>query len=315
MIRRALHDKQLFTENIEEADLCFPNCNIIINHDSSSSSSSITTTQSIVLEVLPQSASKFSGCSRITIGIETPMSKCAFPVPYWHSVYSPDNNNKPSSVKSWNILAERHNLLCFTGGSWRGYRRNHVIAEMQTISKSLLLLQHNNNNNHNHQQQQLQQLFAADFVFPSQKNESSVWGTEGFFIRVWELYARSVFSWQPQGDSETRRGFYDSWMLGCIPVISQHSANTYTNLFRGHLFTTIGPKIQNVVVVLDDDVMLSGAAILERLVAIPATEIKIRQRWLKRLAPLMQWGWGEKTRSPDALLMALAAVMERSGSE
>jgi hypothetical protein len=179
---------------------------------------------------------------------------------------------------------------------------------MQTISNSFA--------GTHHQQQQLQ-LFAADYVFPSQKKESSVWGTEGFFIRVWELYARSVFSWQPPGDSETRRGFYDSWMLGCIPVISRHSANTYANLFHGHLFATIGPKIQNVAVVSDDDVMLSGAAILESLVAIPPTEIKIRRRWLKRLAPLMQWGWeeeeqdGDKTkkRSPDSLLMALAVVM------
>ena len=299
MLKRAQHDGRLFTENMEEADLCFPHC----NSDNNNNGLTTRQQQTVTLEVRTQSKSKFAWCNQITLGIETPLTKCTFPVPYWHSIYLPDNNNNSLANSPWNIMAQRHNILCFTGGSWRGYARDRVIAEMKTISESF-----------NSFTTEGQKLFAVDFVFPSQKEESDVWGAERFFSRVWELYARSIFSWQPEGDSETRRGFYDSWMLGCIPVISQTSANTYKNLFRGHLFNTgiIGPPIQSVVVVLDDDIMQSGAAILESLAAISSTEIKIRQRWLKRLAPLMQWGWDNSSSSskhPDALLMALAAVM------
>jgi hypothetical protein len=101
-------------------------------------------------------------------------------------------------------------------------------------------------------------------------------------------------------------------MLGCIPVVSRSSADVYRGLFRGKLFAAdgrLGPALEDVAVVLDDTMMLSGAAVLERLVAMPAAEILQRRRWLGRLAPLMQWGWDEGGRGADALLLTLSVVM------
>jgi len=60
--------------------------------------------------------------------------------------------------------------------------------------------------------------------------------TSEFFLDAWELYATSYFSWQPQGDTPTRRAFYDSWMLGCIPVIDETAAEVYEQLFKGLAF-------------------------------------------------------------------------------
>ena len=40
-----------------------------------------------------------------------------------------------------------------------------------------------------------------------------------FYIHGWEMYATSTFCWQPNGDTPTRRAFFDSWMFGCIPVV------------------------------------------------------------------------------------------------
>ena len=54
-----------------------------------------------------------------------------------------------------------------------------------------------------------------------------------FFIESWEIYATSVFSWQPAGDTPTRRAFYDSVMFGCIPVIAHGVSEIYAELFQG----------------------------------------------------------------------------------
>jgi hypothetical protein len=79
----------------------------------------------------------------------------------------------------------------------------------------------------------IKKLFSAPLVFNNHNHESLHWGNETFYSNCWKLYSKSVFSWQPFGDSPTRRGFYDSWMFGCIPVISNSSAKEYSLLFRG----------------------------------------------------------------------------------
>ena len=49
--------------------------------------------------------------------------------------------------------------------------------------------------------------------------------SNSFVASVFGAYADSVFSLQPPGDSLRRRGFYDSWMHGCIPVVTRESAD------------------------------------------------------------------------------------------
>ncbi len=283
ILHRARHDSQLFTDNITEADLCFPSCDNIPQYEPSS--------VGLTFKVTKDSEPKFSGCKEIVIKIESAVSACSFPVPYWHSIYSPDS----PSIPPWDLPTARGNMLCFIGGSWRGNDRARTIAEMQAISHA--------------GRGRGRRLFSAPFVFPSHADEGGVWGTPAFFARAWELYARSDFSWQPAGDTSTRRGFYDSWMLGCIPVVPRSSADAYRALFRGRLFGAAGPALEEVAVVLDDAAMGNGAAVLARLAAIPTAEVRRRREWLGGLAPLMQWGWGEGEGRADALQMAIAAVM------
>jgi hypothetical protein len=117
------------------------------------------------------------------------------------------------------------------------------------------------------------------------------------------MYAASVFSWQPEGDTETRRAFYDSWMLGCIPVISRSTACTYSGLFGGRLFRTI----EDIVVVLADTDMRNGAVIVSQLARITQEEIQLRRQRMAELALSMQWGWSDTGNATDALRTALVA--------
>jgi hypothetical protein len=102
-------------------------------------------------------------------------------------------------------------------------------------------------------------------------------------------------------------------MLGCIPVISRSAACSYAGLYGGTLFARPRPALESIAVVLDDAVMTSGRAMLERLTAIPASDIERRRRRMARLAPLMQWGWSAHGNQADALVEALA-VFRRPGS-
>ena len=86
------------------------------------------------------------------------------------------------------------------------------------------------------------------------------------FILAWELYATSVFCFQPGGDSATRRGFFDSLLFGCIPVIDLAAAEHYTKLYQDTMFPRPSNKIEDVVVVMD--LGAKGGAIFQKLLQI-----------------------------------------------
>jgi hypothetical protein len=77
------------------------------------------------------------------------------------------------------------------------------------------------------------------------------------------MYATSYFSWQPAGDSVTRRAFYDSWLFGCIPVISNSSALVYEQLFNGIPF--IEHPLRDIAVVVDDEMFYEGFKLIAYL--------------------------------------------------
>ena len=91
-------------------------------------------------------------------------------------------------------------------------------------------------------------LFAAQSPrWVERGNENS------FFAQTWALYASSDFSLQPAGDTPTRRAFYDSWLMGCIPVVSQSASLTYSRIFKGLIYSLAGLAMHDVVVVVPDD--------------------------------------------------------------
>ena len=280
MMHRLFHDRRLATNNLSEADLCFPSCD--------AQPLGRGTGTELVLPVRPGREAKFGGCTRLTIGVETLTSRCSFSVPYWHSVYLPD---RLSLFAPWELNTTRGSLLCFAGGPTLGFHRDAVLAVLREAGPGV---------------------FSE--LTKARDNNRTTWPPSAPpYAETWELYARSVFSWQPEGETETRRGFYDSWMLGCIPVISRSAACSYAGLYGGTLFARPRPALESIAVVLDDAVMTSGRAILERLTAIPASDIERRRRRMARLAPLMQWGWSVRGNQADALAEALA-VFRRAGS-
>ena len=305
MILRAGKDNRTFTEDLLRADLCYPKC-----ENSNSTNSTSLSTNSLKLEVATRSQITFSGCTGIILTIEEWKCKkyklpfsCCFAVPYWHSIHAPSRH----AAAPWNSKARRNNLLCFIGGIWRGNNRARIVREMMQISEL-----DTNATADKGSRGYGTILFTAPFFFRSKSEEQGVRDGESFYTRVWALYASSVFSWQPSGDTHTRRAFYDSWMLGCIPVISNTSAECYRRLFRGQVFAAAGIALGDAVVVLNDDVMQSGAAILAHLRGVSHKDIIRRRRVLAALAQILQWGYDEADDRADALLMTLGVALSPS---
>ena len=61
------------------------------------------------------------------------------------------------------------------------------------------------------------------------------------------LYKNSYYSLQPHGDKETRKGFYHSILLGCIPVIFENNIKTYESIFKNYV------SIEDICVVIKND--------------------------------------------------------------
>ena len=298
MLHRSRHDSLTFTDDILQADLCYPFC------DNTTEKYGGMHPLAVKMQVMQRSQAAFSGCKWIQISVEDRFSVkdvpslCNFVVPYWHSIYAPSRH----AAAPWSSTAERHILLGFIGGSWRGVGRARVIEEMQNIS----LADRRSTAEFDGRQRIL---FSAPFYFKSQGQEKGVWSTNNFYADVWALYAKSVFSWHPRGDSLTRRAFYDSWMMGCIPVISQTCAKSYRALFRGVAFAACGIAFEDVVVVLDDTSFNKGGAVLAKVASFPPEEVRRRQHALAALAPIMQWGYDAAGDRADALLMSIAAAL------
>jgi hypothetical protein len=282
LIHRLFHDHRLSTNDIAEADLCFPSCSTSqMGLEDVSFGGNILTLQ--VKEGSHQT------CNAMTIGIEILMTQCSFSVPYWHSIYRPAGLISLSSKEPWRLNATRAKLLCYVGGVVRGIGRGKVIENL-----------HANYNDG---------MFASHIFKPSSLHlHGDEWNTNALFKHAWEMYATSIFSLQPEGDTETRRGFYDAWMLGCIPVISKSAACTYGSLFGGRLFAAPRPSLEDIVVVLEDDVMPDGVGIMSHLMLISDDERARRRQSMAEIAPFMQWGWGGE--EDDALLTALRLFMQ-----
>jgi hypothetical protein len=67
------------------------------------------------------------------------------------------------------------------------------------------------------------------------------------YIEIESIYLDSYFSLQPHGDKQTRRGFYHSLLLGCIPVVFKNNYEIYMNIFRDIV------DINDICIILDMD--------------------------------------------------------------
>ena len=274
----------------EEADLCLGHC------DDGNTRVPGRRNQFPVFVVPRGKENSIFYCDIMNFGIEDygldVSSHCHLTAPYVTSIYPPN----ASAVAPWNLPLVRSNLLVFFGSVWRGRRRQESVHEMEIYSKI----------HQNDVPEHFSNYFLAPVKIASHDEENFV---DSFFADAWNSYAHSFFSWQPAGDSPTRRAFYDSWLFGCIPVITTKSAEIYKLLFKERLFTGDTFVFEDIVVVLPHDVFTNGTLILEHLANMPVEEIRQRQSKLRSIAPLIQWGW--KTRHHiDALLLVFATLMK-----
>lgn len=312
---RLQHDFLLRTSTLSDAELCYPVCHD--NDKKPSTSKRISSSQYIEFQVVPGLEYKWSYCSFVGIYFEsnsefkrTKSPRCIVSAPYFHSIYQPTQictSNTGISPKElmllppWQLSVTRHVLLAFYGGVWRGKNRVPMVNEMMHISSadsnlipgstsnSLLKL----SKGYKHRNMTL---FSAPYVFSNHSSEDGVWGKDYFYMRAWELYLSSVFSWHPNGDSPTRRAFYDAWMFGSIPVVTKTAAFHYQSIFGGLLYSTTsslnGLHFEDIVVVFEDNFFTDDAlSIIKYLYMMSEEEIEIRRHRMSLLAPYLQWGW------------------------
>jgi hypothetical protein len=102
-----------------------------------------------------------------------------------------------------------------------------------------------------------------------------------------EIYSNTVFCLQPPGDLESRKGIFDSFSLGCIPVISANGmlSKTYPWFFTKELEekTTIYVPHSTIVHQKKD-------IILDILLKIPPEVVRQKQEAIEAIAKSLQYG-------------------------
>lgn len=211
---------------------------------------------------------------RIKFGIEYDI-----PIPYLTGIYSLTNEYAKFDNK-------RRNLLSYIGGSWRGPKHNDGRTKRSTTIENLHYFSNTYSKNYN----LYDKLFCCPMLSNSHWEEGFLGWKEGTFsIKAKEVYLDSVFSWQPNGDTPTRRAFYEALLLGNIPVISKSSFSlAYKNLLIGE------EAVKNVSIILDDETFFDSETLIIHLLRITQQEIEERRRTIVKIIPRLQWGLNTK---------------------
>ncbi|GAA5887187.1 hypothetical protein JCM16303_002221 [Sporobolomyces ruberrimus] len=101
-----------------------------------------------------------------------------------------------------------------------------------------------------------------------------------------EHMSNSIFCPMPAGDSPSRRAFFESILLGCIPVIFRQHA--YGRLLPSS--PTINDVSKYTVFVPENDLIFERKpSLIEKLESIPDKKIKELQKHLHEISPKLQW--------------------------
>ncbi|KAL8277636.1 hypothetical protein RQP46_009909 [Phenoliferia psychrophenolica] len=112
------------------------------------------------------------------------------------------------------------------------------------------------------------------------------WETRGhtFVTLTHQVMLHARFCLQPPGDSASRKGFWESILLGCIPVV-----------FRRGTYAKVWPQLgidwdEIALVVEEKGFLEKGSDIVEIVRAVPEEEVSRRQRAVAGLAWRVQYG-------------------------
>jgi hypothetical protein len=191
---------------------------------------------------------------------------------------------------------KRKYLLSFAGGSWRGPKneygipiRDVVITKFNEISQQIIVP----TNNYDY----YENIFHCPILAKTHAEEEALgWGNGIFSIKAKEVYLNSVFSWQPNGDTSTRRGFYEAILLGNIPIISKSCFSIYKKLLIGE------ENIKNIAVILDDENFFDADYIINYLLSISNDEIIERRNNISKISNRLQWGLETKENAFNDIL-------------
>jgi hypothetical protein len=215
-------------------------------------------------------------------------------IPYLTGIYNymgfTENENQ------YIFTCKRKYLLSFAGGSWRGPKNESGIPIRDiALTKFNEFKQVKNIQDDNCES--YDKLFYCPILAKTHSEEERLGWSNGIFsIKAKEVYLDSVFSWQPSGDTSTRRGFYEAILLGNIPLISKSSFSIYKNLLIGE------ETIKNIVVVLDDDKFFDSDYVIIHLLSIKNDEIVKRRNNIYKIRDRLQWGVNKKENAFNDIL-------------
>lgn len=232
-------------------------------------------------------------------------ANCSVVVPYLHGVHGGAGGTPP-----WIAAAstERRVMLTFVGGSKRGPgARGDYLRSLEAAARW--------RNRKGHQRSFAPMYVDDEFSHKWQSLDYEGPDNEAFYAKMWRAYSEADFSLQPPGDTATRRGFYDSWMHGCIPIITIHTALQYLSLFNGLLFRDI-VEFNRSAIIVDPSVLTGERArfLLAHLANMGHLDVTARRRRMRELAPAMQWRLVRDDSEPlDALHLTLMAARQLGG--
>lgn len=320
----------------EEADLCYPSCNpdssrwhrakddvwntdvwhndvwqraLAFSQDEIGASRTMWMDQ-FNFEVPQNKRDSWSTCRKITIRPEATFEKhdvdrsirrsCYVEAPYLHGVMWPrPTEDHPVSQAPWDVNFGRETLLTFVGDNVRGIlsNRSQTINAMWQEAERLNPME-------------TRSVFNPFEMHYGKDNSFYVTGqVSEFYVQAWSFYATANFSWQPRGDTPTRRAVYDSLMFGCIPVIETRAVPFYRNLYKGKIWTAWTDfDLEDVFVVIPEGKEMDGPAILNMVYSMPLEEVAERRERLRSIASKLQWS-AYTPDGEDALSMALMSLM------
>ena len=94
------------------------------------------------------------------------------------------------------------------------------------------------------------ELFENLNQFNTDKVKDNRWismNDQNLYEEIDQIYLDSHFSLQPHGDQKSRKGFYHSLLLGCVPVVLEDNYQIYEKIFVGLV------NLQDICIVLSFD--------------------------------------------------------------
>ena len=213
---------------------------------------------------------------KIVFNIEdrTGWSPADVPMPYFTGLYTKINID--TKLKFTELLNKKTYFLSYVGGIFRGPRDNNGTPKRKLTVDIFFKLNKSNT-------EKYKELFFAPMIANTHKQEKKLELDWKFRIKAKDIYYDSLFSWQPEGDTPTRRGFYESILCGCIPVINKTTFNMYKKLVIGE------ENVKKIAIILDDCNFYDGNYVFNYLLSLNDDKITEYRNNINKIKDRLQW--------------------------